>query len=90
MSDETDTFFGDLPGDFVGRGGTLFKRAAWIWFLIAGLAALLAFTAAAVARQPGSDRLPILLGAFVLVIEPDGRLGAEFWAGLPMPENIWG
>lgn len=31
------TRFGDLPGAFVGTGGTLFKRGWWLWLLGLGL-----------------------------------------------------
>lgn len=30
------TFFGDVPGAFVGRGWVLFKRGVWLWFLALG------------------------------------------------------
>lgn len=39
-----NTYFGSIQGDFTGTGGSLFKRAWWVWvlgiLLVAGLAAI--------------------------------------------------
>lgn len=55
------TLFGSLRGDFVGTGGTFFKRGVWIWLLNVGIIALVAVTLATSGPQPGARMLVALL-----------------------------
>jgi uncharacterized membrane protein YjgN (DUF898 family) len=55
------TLFGSLRGNFVGTGGALFKRGAWIWGLNVAILALVAVTLATGGPQPGPRMLVILL-----------------------------
>lgn len=54
-----NSFYGELQGDFVGRGGTLLKRAWWIWLLapvtIASIMMLKVSAAAVQAKSPAPD-----------------------------------
>jgi uncharacterized membrane protein YjgN (DUF898 family) len=45
------TFYGDLQGSFVGKGGELFKRAWWIWATGVGAVVTLALVAAMKSRE---------------------------------------
>ena len=55
------TLFGSLRGDFVGTGGTFFKRGVWIWLLNVGIVALVAVTLATSGPRPGARMLVALL-----------------------------
>ncbi len=55
------TLFGSLRGDFVGTGGTFFKRGAWIWGLNVAILALVGVTLATSGPQPGGRLLVLLL-----------------------------
>jgi uncharacterized membrane protein YjgN (DUF898 family) len=59
-----NTRFGDLPGDFVGAGGTLFRRGAALWALTVGL--LIAGGALALVVGDAA-RVGVLVGVVVVM-----------------------
>jgi hypothetical protein len=66
------TYFGNMQGDFVGTGWSLFKRGWWVWFL--GWAIMAGSFALAVARVSRTSRDNdavaglLVLGAFVAIV----------------------
>ncbi len=59
-----NTRFGDLPGDFVGTGATLFRRGIAPWAMTVGLT-ILAVAAAFVARDAG--QVIVLVGTTIVM-----------------------
>jgi len=70
-----NSFYGELQGDFVGRGGTLLKRAWWIWLLaLVAFASIMALSVTAgAAEAKGHAPDPGISGLLGLAI-----LGLEF------------
>jgi uncharacterized membrane protein YjgN (DUF898 family) len=67
-----NTRFGDLPGDFVGTGGALFRRGLGLWILALALPiVVVAMVALGVAGSaPGLWPLFVLVGAIAVLALP--------------------
>jgi uncharacterized membrane protein YjgN (DUF898 family) len=94
------TRFGDLPGAFVGTGGTLFKRGWWLWLLITlpfAVGLFFAAVAAFHASTPfGNNSLSaenvgaIAIGTMLLVLMPVALIGFPFYRAITIRWRLEG
>jgi uncharacterized membrane protein YjgN (DUF898 family) len=71
------SYFGNIQGDFVGTGWTLFKRGLWIWalgFAIVLVPALIFGAVKKFSQPDGGSLLPFIPFLLILVALPSGHL----------------